>query len=449
MAILAIPSMLLSLMLACSILAQTDKVDEYIKSEMRRQKIPGLSLAVVKNGEVIKTKGYGLASVELNVPATAETIYQSGSIGKQFTATAIMILAEEGKIDLKDKIGKYFDNTPQSWKEITIRHLLTHSSGIKDYTPKDFNYRLDYTDEEMVKTAFSFSADFAPGEKFSYSNTNYALLGFIIEKVSGKFHGDFLKERVFSLLKMDATRVISEADIIPNRAAGYRLANGELKNQEYVSPSLNRTADGSLYFSVLDLVKWDACLYTERILKKSSLDLMWTPASNNEGKTYPYGFGWGLSSIRGRRIVEHSGGWQGFSTHIARYLDDRLTVIVLTNQIDANPTGIAYAVAGLYDDELRPIERKAIKINPAILDAYTGQYELTGNLILTITREGDKLMGQQTGDRKLELLPESEMTFFTNEVDLQITFVKDEKGKVTRLTLHQGGAEYGEAKKIK
>jgi D-alanyl-D-alanine carboxypeptidase len=441
--------MLLSAMLASSVLAQTDKVDEYIKSEMQRQKIPGLSLAVIKNGEVVNAKGYGLANVELSVPATAETIYQSGSIGKQFTATSIMILVEEGKIGLQDKISKYLSNTPDSWKEITIRQLLTHTSGIKDYTPKDLNFQLDYTDEEIIRIAASFSADFAPGEKWSYSNTNYVLLGFIIKKVSDRFHGDFLKERVFSPLKMDTARTISEADIIPNRAAGYRLVNGELKNQDYVSPSLNRTADGCFYFSVLDLAKWDASLYTERILRQSNLDLMWTPASGNDGKTYPYGFGWGLGSIRGHRIIEHEGAWQGFSTHIARYVDDRLTVIVLTNLVDAYPSGIASAVAGLYNNELRPIERKAITIAPALLDPYTRQYELTRNSIITITREGGKLMAQATGERKLELLPESETSFFNKEADLQITFVKDQKGQVTHLTLHEGGSEVGRAKKIK
>ena len=396
---------------------------------------------------MIKAKGYGLANVELNVAATPETIYQSGSVGKLFTAMAVMMLVEEGKLSLEDKIGKYIDSAPETWKEITIRHLLNHTSGIKNYSPLDLNYRLDYSDEELIKKAASFPLDFAPGEKWSYSNTGYILLGIIINRASGMFYGDYLSERVFKPLGMTTARVITEADIVPNRAAGYRVVKGELKNQQYVSPSLNRTADGSLYLSVLDMAKWDAALYTEKLLKRASLDLMWTPVKLNGGKTQSYGFGWAMGEIRGRRVIEHGGAWQGFTTHIARYVDDRLTVIVLTNLAGANPTAIARGVAGLYNPDLRPPDRKFIKIDPKVFDDYAGEYQLAPNFTLTVSREGEKYFIQASRQPKVELLAESETKFFIPAVEAEVRFVKDEKGQVTHLLLFQGGET--EAKKIK
>ncbi len=177
-------------------------------------------------------------------------------------------------------------------------------------------------------------------------------LGILIHKVTGKFYGDLLREKIFGPLGMTTARVLDEADIIPNRAAGYRLVEGKLKNQEWVSPTLNTTADGALYLTVLDMAKWDAALYSEKLLKKSSLDLMWTPAKLNDEKTVPYGFGWMLGEMRGHRVVQHGGVWQGFSAHIVRYIDKKLTVIVLTNLAATAAGTIANGVAALYDPEL-------------------------------------------------------------------------------------------------
>ncbi len=325
-----------------------DETDDYVQSHMQRQHIPGLSLAVVKKGKLILAKGYGLANVEHNVPAKPETIYQSGSLGKQFTATAVMLLVEEGKLRLDDKITKYLDGTPQAWKGITVRHLLTHTSGIKNYGPEDLNLRQDYAEKELLQKVVSFPMDFAAGEKWCYSNTGYMLLGIIIRRASGEFYGDYLRKRVFTPLGMETARIISEEDIVPNRAAGYRLVKGQLKNQEWVSPSLNTTADGSLYLTVLDLVKWDAALYTEKLLKRPSREQMWTPVKTTDGKSHPYGFGWSIGEFRGHKVVEHSGAWQGFQTYITRFVDDKLTVIVLANLGEANPGEIAHGVAHRY-----------------------------------------------------------------------------------------------------
>jgi CubicO group peptidase (beta-lactamase class C family) len=329
------------------------KVDDFIKTEMQKQRIPGVSLAVVKNGQIILAKGYGLANVEHQVPVKPETIFQSASVGKQFTATAVMMLVEEGKIALDEKIGKYLGEVPESWKNITVQHLLTHTSGLADDFP-DEDFRLDFTEAEILKRAEALPLDFQPGEKWSYSSIGYKLLGILIGKVTGKFYGDFLQERIFKPLNMTTARIISEADIVPNRAAGYRLVNGELKNQYWISPTMNTTADGSLYLTALDMAKWDAALYGEKLVKKTSLEQMWTPVKLNDGRTYPYGFGWAFGKVNGHRIIEHSGSWQGFKSFIARYPDDRLSVIVFANLWQTNPGTLAHEVAAIYDAALSP-----------------------------------------------------------------------------------------------
>jgi CubicO group peptidase (beta-lactamase class C family) len=309
---------------------------------------------VVEDWRLIKVKGYGLANVELKVPATEETIYQSGSVGKQFTATLIMMLVEEGTIDLTDPIVKFFQNAPETWKGITVQHLLTHTGGISNTLYQKIDMRKDYTDQELVEQIAALPLDFPPGEKWRYSNTGYDLLGILVKNVTGRFYGDLLRERIFGPLGMNTARIIDEADIIPNRAAGYRLAAGQLKNQMWVSPTFNRTADGSLYLTVLDLVKWDAALSTERLLKRASLEQMWTPVRLNNGKTFPYGFGWFLVKVGGQPVVEHGGAWQGFKSHIARFVDDKRTVIVLANAAHADATEIAHQVAQLRNPALRP-----------------------------------------------------------------------------------------------
>jgi len=329
--------------------ATTAAVTEYVNSEMQRQHIPGLSLLVIKDGKTIRAEGFGLANVELHVPVKPESIFQSGSVGKQFTATAVMMLVEEGKIGLDDPLTKYFPEAPSTWKEITVRELLSHTAGLGDY-PKDFDMRKDWTEDEELKLIESIPLAYPPGSSWEYSNLGYATLGFLIHRVTGEFYGDFLQQRIFQPLGMRSTRIISEADIVPNRSAGYRLLNGELKNQEWVSPLLNTTADGSLYFTTLDLAKWDAALYTEKLLKRSSLDLMWTPVKLKNGETNKanYGFGWEIDRRNGHRCIHHGGSWQGFETSIARYVDDHLTVIALDNLADSEPGKIVKHAAELY-----------------------------------------------------------------------------------------------------
>jgi CubicO group peptidase (beta-lactamase class C family) len=326
-----------------------DPVGEYVRAEMKRQRIPGLALLVSRDGKIERAEGFGLSNVELQVPVKPETVFQSGSMGKQFTATAVMMLVEEGKVGLDDPLAKYFSDAPPAWNEVTIRELLSHTAGFTDY-PKKFNFRKDWTEDELLKTVEKIPLAYPPGTKWDYSNLGYLTLGILIHRVTGEFYGDFLQERIFKPLDMQSTRIISEADIVPNRAAGYRLVKGELKNQEWVAPAINTTADGSLYFNVLDLAKWDAALYTEKLLKRSSLETMWTPVKLKSGEPNKdgYGFGWFIEDRHGHRVVSHDGAWQGFQTTIARYVDDQLTVVMLTNLAEAVPGDIAKHVAELY-----------------------------------------------------------------------------------------------------
>jgi CubicO group peptidase (beta-lactamase class C family) len=327
----------------------TNVVDQFVKAEMEKQHIPGLALLVSRNGQPIRQQGYGLSNVELQVAVKPETIFQSGSVGKQFTATAVMMLVEEGKVGLEDPLTKYFPDAPGTWKKVTVRELLSHTAGFTDY-PKSFNFRKDYTEDQLIKIVEGIPLAYAPGASWSYSNLGYLTLGILIHKVTGEFYGDFLQQKIFKPLGMTATRIINEADIIPNRSAGYRLVKGELKNQEWVAPMINTTADGSLYFSIVDLAKWDAALYTEKLLKRSTLDQMWTVAKlkNGQPNSGKYGFAWFIWTKNGHHVVEHEGQWQGFETQISRYVDDRLTVVVLTNLGSAKPDKIADRVAELY-----------------------------------------------------------------------------------------------------
>ncbi len=347
-AILLIAFVLFHLPLA----AQNVAVDEFVKKEMDRQKIPGVSIAIVSDGNPVLVKGYGLSNVEHQVPVKPETIFQSGSVGKQFTAFAVMLLVEEGKLSLEDKLVKHLPDIPAEWNAITIRHLLTHTSGLGDY-PQDFDLTRDGSEAEIFKKLQAGKLATPPGDAWAYSNVGYMTLGVLIRKLSGKFYGDYLREKVFGPLGMTTARVISEHDIVPNRSAGYSLVKGELKNQEWVAPGLNTTADGALYLTALDMIKWEAGLASGKLLSKPSYDAMWTPVKLNNGTTHPYGFGWMFGSVNGNRIIEHGGAWQGFKTHIARFPEKKLAVVVFANLAQANQSVIAHGIAGIVDPDLK------------------------------------------------------------------------------------------------
>ena len=330
------------------------RVDSFVAEQMRQQKVPGISLAIVKNGALVVAKGYGESNIEHHVPVTPETIFQSGSVGKQFTSAAVMLMVEEGRLALEDSITQYLPDAPASWKPIRVRHLLTHTSGIPDYAVDTFDYRHDATEEQLTKMAYALELQFEPGAKYEYSNTGYLLLGVIIHKVSGQFYGDLLAERVFRPLGMSTARVITEADIVPYRAAGYQLVDGQVKNQDWVAPSLNTTADGALYLSALDMVAWDKGLRAGAILKPDSWKQVYTPVRLNSGEDYPYGFGWSVNTRGGAPLYSHGGSWQGFKAYIARYLGADLTIILFANLADADTEKLVDGVAAIIDPALAP-----------------------------------------------------------------------------------------------
>jgi D-alanyl-D-alanine carboxypeptidase len=322
-------------------------IDDYLSAEMQKRHVPAVSIAIVQDGKTLLAKGYGLANVELSVPATEKTVYQLASVTKQFTALAIVMLAEEGKLALDDKIVKHLADLPSAWKAVTVRQLLNHTSGIKSYTSvKDFfeSARNDYSHQQILNLVAKDPLEFPSGEKWNYSNTGYFLLGMIIEKVSGKSYGDFLDQRIFKPLGMTQTRANDLHAIIPNRAQGYTWDDKVLRNAQYVSPTQPYSA-GMLVSSIDDMIKWDAALSTETLLKKPALELLWTRAKLTKGAPADYGMGWGITKVNGHRLVSHAGGIPGFSTVISRFLDDKLTVIVLTNSDNGNADALARGIA--------------------------------------------------------------------------------------------------------
>jgi D-alanyl-D-alanine carboxypeptidase len=349
-----------------------DTVDEYIQKQMAALHIPGVAVAVVKDGKPVLAKGYGMANVEWSVPVTENTVYQLASVSKQFTATGIMMLVEEGKLSLDDKLPKFFDKLPAAWGNVTVRQLLNHTSGIKSYTSLPSfgkTLRQDFSKEEIIKMAAAAPVDFAPGEKYSYNNTGFYLLGMMIEKVSGKEYGAFLNERIFQPLGMTSTRLNDLREVIKLRATGYAWEGGKLRNGEYVSPT-QPFAAGALISTVTDLAKWDAALYTEKLLKRASLEQMWTPEKLNDGKPLTYGYGWGVDVYRTRKRVSHGGGINGFSTFISRFVDDKLTVIVLSNLEGGSAGRLADGIAEFYIPALAENAPKAITDSDPKLTAF-------------------------------------------------------------------------------
>lgn len=348
----------------------TSKVDKYIRTDMEWEHTVGLALAVIKDGHIVYARGYGLANIEHQVPVIPETVFPSASVGKQFTATAVMMLVEEGRISLEDKITKFFTNAPESWKGISVRHLLTHTSGM-GYWPHDEDYTRNYTEEELLKKVMAIPLEFSPGAQHRYSNLGYVTLGLLIGKVTGASYGDFLQARIFKPLGMGTARVDNAAEIVTNRAAPYwRRGDSESwKNVKPYWPTLiATTADGSLLLTVYDMAKWDAAFYTERLLKKSSLAEMWTPVKTQDGQTHPYGFGWSLGSVNGHPIVEHGGAITGIRTYIARYLNQKLTVVIFANS-RTDVGKIAHRVASFYCPELTPPSRVVIEDKEQLVTA--------------------------------------------------------------------------------
>ena len=350
-------------------IAQRDQIDAYIARQMQSRRIPGLALAVVENGKLTLKKAYGLANLETDTPVKINSIFELASVTKQFTATAIMMLVEESKVKLDEPVSTYIEHTPESWKTMTVRHLLTHTSGLRGAVViADGSPLL----EASTKQQFDFIARtpllFPPGERAFYSDAGYVLLGMIIEKASGQSYREFMQKRIFDPLQMQDTSILDRSRIIKNRVPTYTLRNGVLahwrRDWQYEMPSFF-----GIFSTIEDVAKWDAALRNKMLLKPSSFDQMWSPAKLNNGQEAmvsgdAYGFGWALSEVRGHRTAEHAG---ASGTYILRFLDDGLTVIVLTN-LD-NPSGtqpgsIARGIAGLLKPEYQSPDMLTPQVDP-------------------------------------------------------------------------------------
>jgi CubicO group peptidase (beta-lactamase class C family) len=421
------------------------KFDEYL-SAAAKLGFTGSAL-VARDGRVIFSRGYGMANAEWDIPNAPQTKFRLGSITKQFTAASILLLQERGKLGVQDPICKYFDNCPEAWKEITIHHLLTHTGGIPNFTSFP-DYRktmtIPVTMQSLVERFRDKPLDFKPGEKMSYSNSGYIALGHIIEKVAGESYESFLQKNIFDPLKMTNSGYDRHTTVLKNRATGYSSRNGKRINSDYLEMTIPHAA-GALYSTVEDLFAWNEALFSDKLLSAKSREAMMTADKNN------YAYGLTVNQQHNRRVVAHGGGINGFNTILARFPEEKVTVVVLRNADYGSPAPgkVSQDLAAILFGEKYeiPRERVAIKIDPKILDAYVGQYELRPDFIITMTREGDSLMTQATGQPKFELFPESETKFFLKVVDAQVTFVKDDKGVVTHLILHQGPDQ--KAKKIK
>lgn len=321
------------LLLGSPITAQTvDKVDDYVHGEMLKQHIPGVALAVIKDGKVIKLSGYGLANVETGLPVTGETVFKIGSISKPIIAMGIMLLVESGDISLEDKVSKFLRQAPGSWSEITIRHLLSHTSGIVREAP-GYDPAKSQPDADVIKTAYALPVEFKPGERYAYSNVGYFALAEIIREVSGKPWSEFLRERIFKPLGMTSTRTTTLEEIIPLRADAYSFGANKLTNAETylaVRPS------GAFLSTISDLIKLEAALSGTSFLKPESRKAMWTQFKLNDGTSSVYGLGWRVEEISGTKRIGHGGSLNGFKSFYARFVNDGLTIIVLTNleQVD-------------------------------------------------------------------------------------------------------------------
>ena len=355
--------------------AQSDAIDDYVRAEMVRRHIPGLSLAVVRNGTVVKLGHYGLADVELNVPVTDDTKFEIASMTKQFTDAAILLLAEEGKLGLDDPVARFLSDAPPSWKAITIRQLMNHTAGVRDDWDEDTAFFLrNQTNEDFLKALYAFPLKFAPGQEWAYGAGPF-VLGVIIEKISGRPYNEFMQARVFAPLGMTGTSINDVFAILPHRASGYRWIGGALARGARLSPAAHGRGDVGIITTAADLAKWDAALNTTKLLSRKSLEAMFTAATINNRIETGSALGWFVLPWRGDRLVIHSGSFRtGFGSTHNRYVDRGLTVIVLTNQCAGGqrlgpcyteePFHLAIGIAAFYEPEYGLIARMRAERDP-------------------------------------------------------------------------------------
>ena len=414
------------------------RMDQIVQYYVSNNQFMGSAL-VALGDQILFSKSYGSANLEWNIPNTPATKFRLGSITKQFTAASILLLEERGKLKIDDPIKKYLPDAPVAWDKITIYHVLTHTAGIPSYTNSpDYNKLrpFPHTPEQIVALFRDKPLEFEPGLKMAYSNSGYILLGYLIEKISGQSYQDFVQKNIFTPLGMKDSGYDSNSAIIPLRAAGYSPGPNGPVNAEFEHMSVPFSA-GALYSTTKDLLRWEQGLFGGKLLSAGTLSKMTTPFKDG------YAIGVGVDTVNGRQQISHGGGIAGFDTYLTYFPDEKLTVVVLANLNGNAPQQIAgrLAAAARGETVILPSERKAVKVEPKVLEQYVGTYKLSPGAEVTITIEGNQLFTQITGQQKYPIFPESETRFFLKILDATNEFLKDDKGAVTHIVLRQGPIE--------
>jgi CubicO group peptidase (beta-lactamase class C family) len=414
------------------------RMQQVIRSFVASRQFMG-SVLVASGSNKLLDQGYGYADLEWKVPDSPKTKFRLGSITKQFTAASILLLQERGKLNVRDPVKKYMADAPAAWDRITIFNLLTHTSGIPDFTSFPNYASLELfptTPAELVARFRNKPLDFEPGAKERYSNSGYILLGYLIEKIGGESYARFVQDNNFKPLGMQDSGYDSNSVIIPERASGYTPGPNGPVNAGYIDMTVPFSA-GGLYSTTGDLWRWEQSLFGGKLLSSASLKEMTTPFKND------YAFGLVVHRVNGHEVIEHGGGIEGFNTALAYYAEGKITVVVLANLNGSAPQEIAEDLGTLVcgGKVVLTSERKIVHIDEKIFDRYVGSYQLAPNFILKVTRQGEHFITQATGQGPVEIFPESDHEFFAKVVDAQITFVTDKQGRVTALILHQGGLD--------
>lgn len=424
-------------------IAQTieSRFDEYMNATVKLGRFNGYVL-IARDGKVVFSKGYGMANFEDDIPNTAQTKFRLASVTKSFTALAVMKLREKGKLNLQDSICKYLSDCPDTWKPINVRQLLNHTSGIPDYiAAPDFmrTISLSLTTDELIARFRNEPLQFAPDAQFAYSNSNYILLGRIIEKVSGQPYAAFIQENIFAPLDMKNSGYDDNSTLLKHRAIGYIKQPDRIVNARFMDMS-NAYAAGGLYSTAEDLLLWNHALDTEKIVSKKSLDEIFTPGKGNVG------YGWFINRDSSNRLQISQGGLNsGFASAIFRYPEERVCIILLNNFENASPffPRIERDLAAILFNEKYelPGEAVAVRVDAKIYDALVGDYDFGQNRIIKITKEGDKLFAEGGRTPKSEMFAESETKFFLKAADVKFVFLRDDADKVTGLILYANGQE--------
>jgi len=425
-------------------------IDTLLTGVFKRDE-PGGAVIVTRKGETVFRKGYGLADMELKVPIQPDMVFRLGSVTKQFTATAILMLEEQGKLSINDPVTKFLPEYPTNGQTISVEHLLTHTSGIKSYTSMPewlSKWRTDMSLGSLIDMFKDQPADFKPDERWLYNNSGYILLGGIIEKASGESYEDFIEKKIFEPLGMKDSYYDRTEQVIPKRVKGYQRGANGFHNAPYMSMTQPYAA-GSLASTVDDLAIWDTALWSNRLIKKETLAKAHTPHRLADGRSTAYGYGWSLGDYEGHRTVEHGGGIHGFATYTLSMPDDGVFVAILTNGSAGpklSPQRLAIQMAGMAVG--KPVrEPEAISMTPEQLQRYAGVFSVRENEERTISLEGNQLFLLRKGGPKTEIHPLSETEFFIKDSMTRLGFELDSSGSATRLMIRPRSGMVEEAVK--